>query len=208
METPRLTAEWIVLLHGLGANARLMGPLERRLAAGGYSVLNWSYASLMGTIEEHGRRLHERLQTLDADASVARLHLVAHSMGSIVARYALGLGKPARLGRMVLLAPPNRGSRVAAWLGPWLRWGCRTIDQLAARPDSFVNQLPLPDEAIEIGVIAASIDALVACHSTHLPAQRDHIVVPALHSLMIYQPRVAREIVHFLAYGRFASSVA
>jgi len=83
-----------------------------------------------------------------------------------------------------------------------VRWGCRTIDQLAARPDSFVNCLPAL-EGVEVGVIAASLDALVPRASTHLAGQRDHIVMPSLHSMLIYRKRVAREVQHFLEHGRF-----
>lgn len=197
--------ELVVLLHGLGASAILMRPLERRLAERGYRVVNWAYPSLRHTIERHGRKLHEELERLLADASIDRLHLVAHSMGSIVARYALSLGRPGKLGRVVMLAPPSTGARMATLFGPALRWCVGTIDQLAARPDSFVNRLP-PLEGVEVGVIAAGVDLLVGRHHTHLAGQRDHITLAGSHSFMIFQRRVAEQVVHFLAHGRFASA--
>ena len=42
-----------------------------------------------------------------------RIHLVAHSMGALVVREYLAAGKPARLGRVVLLAAPNHGTPLA-----------------------------------------------------------------------------------------------
>jgi hypothetical protein len=48
------------------------------------------------------------------------------------------------LGRCVMLATPNKGSPLAAICGPPLRRCFPANDQLAARPDSFVNSLPEP----------------------------------------------------------------
>lgn len=199
-----MSTEVVVLLHGLGARAILLSPLKRRLAQGGYRVLDWSYPSTQQTIEEHGDRLRKLLIDLDADSSVGQIHIVAHSMGCIVTRCALLHSRPARLGRLVLMAPPNQGSRVASWFGPLVRPYCRTIDQLADRPGSFVCGLPAP-EGMEIGVIAARLDLLVPLASTYLPCQRDHIVLPTLHTLMVFQRRAAQEALHFLRHGRFAA---
>ncbi|HUY88009.1 MAG TPA: hypothetical protein VMV10_04710 [Pirellulales bacterium] len=167
----------VVLIHGLGANGFL----------------------LMG--------LHLRLAELDADPAVTRIHLVSHSMGGIVARYALILGRPTKLGRFVMLAPPNKGSRLASFCGPALRCCFPAIDQLAARPGSFVNGLPEP-EGVEVGIIDASIDLLVRAGNTSLACQRDHIVLTATHTLLAFQGRLAEEVLRFLATGRFSSAAA
>ncbi|HUY33497.1 MAG TPA: alpha/beta fold hydrolase [Pirellulales bacterium] len=197
--------EVVVLVHGLGANRLVMCPLARWLRQAGFRTVNWSYPSFLRTIERHGLKLRERLERLDADPTVARIHLVAHSMGCIVARQALVPGRPRKAGRFVMMAPPNQGSPLAAFFGPPLRWCFPTIDQLARRPDSFVNGLPKPDE-IEIGVIAAQVDWLVGVANTHLSCQRDHIVVRGTHSLMVFQPGVAREVIEFLRQGRFTAA--
>lgn len=205
MSAPRAAHDTIVLLHGLAAPGWVMRPMTWRLGAAGYRVENWSYRSLRDTIEIHGERLHARLAELDGDPSLGRLHLVAHSMGCIVSRQALALGKPRRLGRVVLLAPPNHGAYLATFFGPWLRWGCRTIDQLATRPDSYVNRLP-PMDDVEFGVIAARYDLLVPRFSTHLVGERAHETLMALHGPMVLQRNVARHVVHFLREGCFAAS--
>jgi pimeloyl-ACP methyl ester carboxylesterase len=195
----------VVLIHGLGANGfLLMWLLARRLKRAGYGTLTWSYPSFTQTIESHGERLQRSLAELDADPAVTRIHLVSHSMGGIVARYAMNLGRPTKLGRFVMVAPPNKGSSLAAFFGPVLRRCFPAIEQLAARPDSFVNKLPEP-QGVEIGIIDASIDFLVGAGNTSLTCQRDHIVLRGSHTLLVFQRRLAGEVIQFLATGRFSA---
>jgi pimeloyl-ACP methyl ester carboxylesterase len=199
-----LSGEKVVLVHGFGANGVLiMSRMARRIARAGYGTVIWSYPSLRRTIEKHGERLRKRLAALDADPRVERIHLVTHSMGCIVARCALARSRPAKLGRLVMLAPPNLGSRVAAFLGPKLRWCVPVIDELASRGDSFVSGLPQPD-GIEIGVIAASIDPVIGAGNTYLACQRDHIVLPATHTFLVFRRRSAEEVIQFLCTGQFS----
>ncbi len=182
-----------------------MLPLARRLSRAGYEAINWPYHSFRHTIEDHAQNLSVMLRSLDARPDLRRIHLVTYSLGSIIARCALTLERPAKLGRIVMVAPPNRGSRWAALIGPALRRQIRIIDQLAARPDSFVNRLPEP-EAMEIGVIAASHDLLVGCTNTHLPGQKDHIVLSGLHTTIVMQRNAAEAVLQFLAAGKFDSA--
>jgi pimeloyl-ACP methyl ester carboxylesterase len=197
--------EIVVLVHGIAAPGFVMRPLGRRLRRAGFATEIWTYPSLFGSIERHGAKLRERLQAFDADTHVSRIHLATHSMGSIVARQAMLAARPRKMGRWVMLAPPNRGSAVASILGPRLRWCFPTIDQLADRPDSFVNRLAEPQQ-LEIGIIAAQADLQVAVASTCLACQRDHIVIGGLHSQMLLKSSVAGEIVEFLRQGRFTDA--
>ena len=198
----------VVLIHGLGANGfLLMWLLARRLKRAGYGTLIWSYPSFTRTIESHGERLQCTLAELDADPAVTRIHLVSHSMGGIVARYAMNLGGPTKLGRFVMLAPPNKGSSLAVFFGPALRRCFPAIEQLAAQPDSFVNTLPEP-QGVEIGIIDASVDFLVGAGNTSLTCERDHIVLRGSHTLLVVQRRLASEVIQFLTTGRFSAAAS
>ncbi len=199
----RTTNKAVVLVHGLGSSRLVMWLLARRLQRRGLRVVNWGYNSTRGTLQQHGRNLYCELESLVADDSVKEVHLVTHSMGGIVARTALTYGTPAKVRRMVMLCPPNRGSRVASFFGPWLRPLCKTIDQLATRPDSYVNSLPLP-ERLEVGIIAAAYDGLVPMASTYLGNERDHLVWPnTMHSGVLFRPGVAEQIANFISQGEF-----
>lgn len=194
----------VVLLHGLAANRTIMWPLARRLSATCGRVINWGYSSLWSPIESHGERLARFFETLDADESAARIHLVAHSMGGIVTRLALANYLPKKVGRFVMLAPPNRGSHVATRLASTLGRLCPPIVQLRDCEGSYIRSL-LGAAHVPVGIIAASHDAIVHCESTHLPCEdeADHIIVPGWHSSILWRAQTARQVSHFLHEGHF-----
>jgi alpha-beta hydrolase superfamily lysophospholipase len=72
----------------------LLEPLRRALERQGFRALNWHYRSLRGSIEAHAAHLTAKAKELNEDTSVERLHFVGHSMGAIVVRSALAMGRP------------------------------------------------------------------------------------------------------------------
>ncbi len=192
----------LVLIHGFGSGPLLMRALARRLRRQGHQVLSWSYPSVVGSLQRHAERLRDELRRLDQEPSVGRFHLVTHSMGGVVARGALTGSRPAKLGRIVMLAPPNRGSPVARVFGPLLRPFCPAVGQLSTRPGSFVRRLP-PLEDVEVGIISARLDWMVPTWYTHLDDQADHTTLWGTHSSLLFQRRTTDRIVQFLRSGRF-----
>jgi hypothetical protein len=123
-------------------------------------------------------------------------------LGGIVARLALAEYAPQRLGRILMLCPPNRGSRLATRAAPLLGRFLPPIAQLCDNADSFVCKLPPPAGA-ELGIIAASHDLLVREDSTHLACETDHITLPGLHVSLLWSRTTAEQVQHFLEHGRF-----
>jgi hypothetical protein len=103
---------------------------------------------------------------------------------------------------MVMLAPPNRGSRAATFFGPLFQKICKPIAELADLPDSYVCTLPEP-KGLEIGIIAANYDALVEQASTRLDIEHDHLVVATWHTGLLFRQDVSQQVEHFLQHGRF-----
>ena len=196
-----MTREAVLLVHGHGAHRVLLEPLRRALERQGFFAVNWSYRSLWGSIETHAARLAANAKKLDQDSGVERLHFVGHSMGAIVVRRALAIARPRKLGRIVLLAPPNRGAKLADLALRLFGQRLLAATELCSHSDSYVNRLaPAPD--LDCGVIAASWDHAVSLASTHLPGQRDHIVLRSLHTLPLHRHTPA-QVGYFLREGRF-----
>jgi pimeloyl-ACP methyl ester carboxylesterase len=198
--------EVVLVVHGFMATRIMTAMLARRLKRLGYRVINFGYRSFLPSITHNGRQLRSHIEQLLRDPEVKQVHIVAHSMGSLLTRYALAGVLSERIGRIVMLCPPNTGSHVATALKPWLGAVLTPLCEMADTPDSLVNQLPCLQER-EVGVIAAQSDFMVRSDSTHLPGEGDHIVVPGLHASILFSRAVVREVGHFLETGRFAHQV-
>lgn len=200
---PRPAAgECVVLTHGFMANRWMLALLASRLRARGWSTRNWGYPSLRPSVLEHAGRFADFLTELDADPGISRLHLVTHSMGSIIGRAALARVRPRKLGRFVMLAPPNRGSFVATATAGIVGSMLRPVAELSTRADSLVNTLAEPI-GIEVGVIAAGWDQLVSLESTRLTMPHGHVTLGCMHSALLFRREAADLTASFLTEGRF-----
>ncbi|MFQ5654169.1 MAG: alpha/beta fold hydrolase [Planctomycetota bacterium] len=202
-ETPAAApAEAVVLIHGLFRSRRSLSRLHRHLDREGYRVIDHPYRSTRARISEHARRLGERITALDGDPSIGRIHIVSHSMGGIVVRQALAERVPRKLGRVVMLAPPNQGSRRARRFAPLFEWLVRPLGELSDEPGSEVRRIGVP-AGIEIGIIAGSRDRTVPAETTHLPGESDFLVVKSGHTFIMNRREVLEQVAHFLRHGRF-----
>jgi pimeloyl-ACP methyl ester carboxylesterase len=210
-------SESVVLLHGLGRTAAAMDPLAEQLRAAGFETHNLDYPSTDHTPAELVAWLDDAL-TSCCEHTQGALHFVTHSLGGILVRAQLEAKRPAQLGRVVLIAPPNHGSEIVdslagnalfeAALGP-------TGSALGTGPDSFPNRIGPPD--YEVGVIAGSEsispvgavllpdqnDGTVSVESTRLEGAADFILVQANHSFIMQDAEVAEQVIHFLRNGHF-----
>lgn len=198
--------EAVCLLHGFAARPIIMRRLERFLERQGYAVHNWGYGTLRGRIVAHAEALLDELQSLAGGGQYASVHLVAHSLGGIVARQALCIDVPDAVRRVVMLAPPNSGSHVARAGALILGRLFPVLQELSSRPDSFVNRLGEPHH-VEVGVIAASQDWVVRRRQTWLPCQRDHVVVPGDHVRLPLLRACAEQTLSFLQTGSFGNQM-
>lgn len=197
--------ELVVLVHGMGRTHLSMQPMARTLEEDGFDVLNWGYQSRTRSVPQLGARLAERIETATADGDYDRVHLVGHSLGNILIRWVLANRLPENLGRIVMLAPPNRGSRVADHLAPWLSWFLKPLPDLTSNEGSAARSIPTPPD-VEIGVIAGARDHKVRVEETFLEGQTDHAVVPGGHTFIMTR-RVVRDLtVRFLREGRFSGA--
>ena len=200
---PAAPREVVVLLNGLARTKYSLRQLHDAIEKAGYRAIDWPYRSWSGSFEAHAARLARDLETLARDPAVARVHAVGHSLGGIVLRRALLDAAPsAKFGRLVQLVPPNHGSGVARGLATVLGRPFPVLAELSDDPRSAVNRLGVP-RGIEIGVVAARYDHLVALASTHVEGEADHLLLPASHSFLMNRDDVIAATIAFLGSGRF-----
>jgi triacylglycerol lipase len=193
--------ETVLVVHGHGAPSLLMAPLCWGLQRRGFETRIFRYGSLRGSIAGHAERLGVFAEKTAAQPDVVRIHFVGHSMGAILVRCLLSQKQLPKLGRVVLLAPPNRGARLADLAVRLFGTRILAAHELSSRPDSFVNRLPAL-EGVDVGVIAAAWDHVVCRESTHLPGELDYLMLSSLHTLPLHR-RTSGEVAHFLRHGRF-----
>lgn len=194
--------ECVALVHGFLANSMMLAVLAHRLRRHGYRTEPWGYRNMCCSLLVHADRFADVLRTHDADPAIDTLHLVTHSMGCIIARAALARFRPTKLGRFVMLAPPNRGSFVAtAAAGTFGRF-FRPVVELSTAEDSLVNSLPMP-QGVDLGVITAGRDAIIAPESTRPDIPHDHATVHCLHSSLLFRRDAAELVAAFLRDRRF-----
>jgi hypothetical protein len=204
----------VVLLHGLARGQGSMTRLGRALRAAGFETWSHTYPSRRHSITYLAGALTEQLVALDRP-----LHAVTHSMGGVIVRH---LQDPRlRWGRIVMLAPPNRGSRLAAGLvrNPLFRWfygpaGTELADS-SAWPDP-----PAPFAVIAgtrslawsnptswtIGRrFAAGVanDGTVAVEETKHPAMDAFAEVDATHTWIMNERTVHTLVIRYLREGAF-----
>ena len=157
-----------VLIHGWGVRAAAMGPLAKRLNAAGFTVLNYDYPTSKAHIAEHGKRF---LELFRKEQFPGKVFFLTHSMGGLVLRYALADMTEAecgKIGAIVMLGPPNKGSRLAV---PGLFRGAAKINASLGdmAPGSPALEIPPPVFLPVVGIIAGNFDGKVKPADTALP---------------------------------------
>jgi len=211
----------VVLLHGIGGFALLLRSMELSLEEQGYFVANVTYPSLTEPIESLAVEAAEEGLERCAAQGLSRIHFVTHSMGGILVRQYLSQKPITGLERVVMLAPPNQGSRFADYVGdsPLGKvYEPDALAQLGTGDESVPRRLNAPD--FELGIIAGTrnlrklipgtptepSDGVVTVDETKAPGMKDFLLVPTTHTTIIWNDEVQRQTAHFLRKGRFDHS--
>jgi triacylglycerol lipase len=204
----------VFLVHGVTRGRLDMMTMEYGLKAKGFRTFNWGYNSVRRTIPEIADDMAEAMKPY----SGYRVHIVCHSMGCIVSRMYLTRHKPVNIGRMVMIAPPNRGATLAdmfssttayrLFFGPageQLRSGAAGLCESAGTPGCEFGIIAggRGNSKGFLSIIPGDDDTIVEVESTRLEGARDFIIVPYIHAKIQSMPRTIRETAHFLRNGRF-----
>jgi triacylglycerol lipase len=213
----------IILLHGLARTSLSMRRLARRLETEGYSVDNMDYPSRTDRIEPLALGVIDRALER-APSSGLPIHFVTHSMGGMLVRAYLHRHKLDRLGRVVMLAPPNQGTEVVDYYNlraPFLGRMLRSVLGPASgqmRTDAAALPARLGPANFEVGIIAGTVnrnpvfgpvisrtpsDGIVPVERTKLAGMTDFLALPYTHTFIMDKAAVQDQVVHFLQHGRF-----
>ena len=228
----------VILLHGFGSGPFTMRRLTERLREQKEfdAVFNVAYPSTQQSILDHARMLERIVQGLPM--SVKQIDFVGHSLGSIVIRRYLSgpldddwqspsdkmeaRGKfwpDKRIGRFVMLGPPNNGAEIATKIignNPLhRRLGGESGDELGINWETTERSLGIPccpfgiiaggrgDERGFNPLITDDDDGIVSTEGTRLQGADDWIQFFVGHGEMLLTDEVHDAVIQFLEHGRF-----
>ncbi len=202
----------VLLLHGIWMTAATMGPLAARLRAHGWKTRALGYPSIFGDTDTTVARILAHLRRQDA-------HVVAHSLGGLMAVRALQDLDDGVSRRLVCLGTPLAGASAAHALDRW-----PVLPLWMGRSAAILREgTPVLPAHTETGMVAGCVarglggvvarfdaanDGTVAVADTRVPGLRDHCVVQASHSGLLVSAEAAEQVVRFLDSGCFHTAAS
>jgi triacylglycerol lipase len=203
--------EAVILLHGLGRTKNSMNKIENYFKKE-YDVYNIGYKSLKYPIEILVEKyLLETVNELNEKGQ--KINFITHSMGGILVRYLFKTYEIKNPGRVVMLAPPNKGSELA---NRFYKIHGPACAQIMRSRNSFVNRLG--EINFECGIIAGGRnyyffldryfkgkknDGIVSVDSTRIKGEKSFIELKNGHTMIMYSNEAIKKIEHFIKYGKF-----
>ncbi len=201
----------VIIVHGLWNQGPEAWLLKRRLRRRlGRDVSVFRYPSVKGHFEDSARRLADRIE------QEAPVDLIGYSFGGLVTLEAVRRSAPGRVGRVVLISAPVRGSATARKIlgRPRAgRWIIGRSAELLVR--GMADQLP---EGVDIAIIAGTggvgmgrmlgamsgdHDGTVAVRETLLRGDENRLVLPVTHTGMLFSRDVVEALAAYLDSGCF-----
>lgn len=210
--------ECVILLHGLARTKRSMNKIADHLHQDGYKIFNIGYPSTKLKIETLAEATIAKALNRCKASFPDKIHFVTHSLGGILVRYYLNHHTIPRIGRTVMLSPPNGGSELVDRLGHI--WLFKEINGPAGN-QLGTDRISLPSSLgpikFDTGIIAGcktlnpfyslliqgENDGKVSISKTKLEGMKDFITVPHSHSFIMRSHLVCKQTSQFLKYGHF-----
>jgi len=177
----------VILLHGFAMNRTNWVWVGSRLAAHGIGPLYATSYFSPQAVSRSALHLKHFIERVVAREDAERVDIVAHSLGGIVARFYIErLGGARRVGRLVTIGSPHRGtahSTVFGWVG-----SAREM----APGSPFLDDLGTPSPGVAYTSIWSRADAVVVPpeSSSIEPAGEDRVFDDLGHLSLLLSPRV------------------
>lgn len=211
----------VILLHGLARTSKAMLPLSEQLHQQDFRVVNVDYPSREFPIETLAEKAIAPALASCRQYPHSGIYFVTHSLGGILVRYYLAHQKIPELKRVVMLAPPNKGSQVTDNLkgfAPYNWLNGPAGDELGTDPKSVPNTLGAVD--FDLGVIAGTQsinlllslylpnpnDGKVSVENTKVEGMHDFISLPVSHPYIMEDKEAIAQTIYYLRHGQFLHS--
>lgn len=200
------------LLHGFLRTGASMWPMKRALQQAGYrKLVSPTYFYQFRSISEVAAELAPQLVHA-AEATGEPVDIVTHSYGGLIARAVLPLA-PVR--RVVMLAPPNQGAKIAEIARKTLPVHHLGWDPLRDVLPGVPSELPTTPAEIAIitggsgnergfnPLLGADNDQTVRVDEAYLDGARAFRVLRRRHSFLMFDAEVQKLTLAFLRHGAF-----
>jgi pimeloyl-ACP methyl ester carboxylesterase len=208
----------VYLIHGFAGLGIEMQKISNYLKKAGYECEIFTYPSLSKDIDSVAHKLYNDILNDKPDT----VSFVTHSMGALVARSIYHYLRPTQkfpvIHRMVMIAPPNKGTPVADFFvhsrlisslaGPNIR-------NLTTDERTGAIKYPIPD--CEVGIILGiapfktgfnlfleeNNDGLVLPKHAKLGIEKDIAFLKASHTAILFRNQTSKLTLRFLKKGYF-----
>lgn len=184
---PAAHAVPVLLVHGVLCNAGIWRRLARYLREKGVDgVYGLSYGPPLASIDSFAEQLARKIDAIVLATGAAKIVIIAHSMGGLVARAYMRAHGSGRTARVVTIGTPHHGSVLA--------WFCPGASLAQMRPGN-AWLATLNDEKLDPSLRLVSLwswhDSMVAPQtSSELPGAVDVTLAGVGHNALLGDDRV------------------
>lgn len=213
----------VVLVHGYFKNEKDMFALKSELEKAAFEVvtinLPLTFKKLKSTLPFFKTEIEKIISEPDA---AEKIHFVGHSTGGLLIRRFLAVTEyKDRIGRIVLIAAPNKGSKLAGFAKKYFKPLTDIFKTLSSIEYDNVKRLDLAAAGdYEMAAIAGNNcnlffgrllskenDGRIRVESVKIPDLKDFAVLPFGHKDIHYQGETAVMVANFLNFGSFNGGV-
>jgi triacylglycerol lipase len=169
----------VLLIHGYMCNRGVWWWIRRGLKGTGLAVATVNLEPPLGSIDGFADQLHDRIEALRAETGADQVALVGHSMGGLVARAYLHRHGSSRVAKLVTLASPHHGTRLA-------RYGLGKNARQMRVDSAWTRALPTTDPRVPTLTVWSPTDNFVVPQdSSRLTGARE-MILPGLSHLTMF----------------------
>lgn len=181
---PRRTEKLpVMLVHGYRCNSGLWWWMIDRLRAAGFAADAIDLEPALVSIDRFAEQLHCHIEAYLQDTGSIKLRLVTHSMGGLVARAYLQRYGTARVDKLIALACPHHGTRIA-------RLGCGQNAREMEPGSAWLAALGEPAPVPAVTIWSAHDNFVGPQTSSRLSGAQDFVLAGIGHLTFMFSRRI------------------